>query len=167
MRRAQLGVACGARPCSLGHAVITGMKGLRTARARGACVAFTVRHRQVWSRQPVRQWRDEDSRVRRPDSPYRTTPSRRQHSALIKRPYTFASSAAAFGRWFRVYAIASILIMLVSGAWTGFEARGVPTNAPTPLLGLMERIDIGAYLLWTAVLAVALLRRRDPAGLER
>ena len=57
--------------------------------------------------------------------------------------------------------------MLVSGAWTGFEARGVPTNAPTPLLGLMERIDIGAYLLWTAVLAVALLRRRDAAGLDR
>ena len=77
------------------------------------------------------------------------------------------SSAVAFGRWFRVYAIASILIMLISGAWTGFEARGVPTNAPTPLLGLMERIDIGAYLLWTAVLAVALLRRRDAAGLER
>jgi len=78
-----------------------------------------------------------------------------------------ASSAAAFGRGFRVYAIASILIMLISGAWTGFEARGVPTNAPTPLLGLMERIDIGAYLLWTAVLAVALLRRRDAAGLDR
>lgn len=78
-----------------------------------------------------------------------------------------ASSAAAFGKWFRVYAIASILIMLISGAWTGFEARGVPTNAPTPLLGLMERIDIGAYLLWTAVLAVALLPRRDAAGLER
>lgn len=77
------------------------------------------------------------------------------------------SSAAAFGRWFRVYAIASILVMLISGTWTALEARGVPTNTPTPLLGLMERIDIGAYLLWTAVLAVALLRRRVAAGLER
>ena len=78
-----------------------------------------------------------------------------------------ASSAAAFGRWFRVFAIATILIMLVAGAWTGFEARGVPTNAPTPVLGLMERIDIGAYLLWTVVLAVVLLPRRDGAGLQR
>lgn len=78
-----------------------------------------------------------------------------------------ASSAAAFGRWFRVFAIATILIMLVAGAWTGFEARGVPTNAPTPVLGLTERIDIGAYLLWTVVLAVVLLPRRDGAGLQR
>jgi hypothetical protein len=78
-----------------------------------------------------------------------------------------ASSAAAFGRWFRVFAISSILTMLVTGAWTAFEARGVSTNAPTPLLGLMERVDIGAYLLWTAVLAVVLLTRRDAAGLER
>lgn len=68
-------------------------------------------------------------------------------------------SAAAFGRRFRLYAIASIVLMLVSGAWTGLEARGVPTNRPTPWLGLAERITIGLFLVWLAVLAIALLRR--------
>jgi hypothetical protein len=33
-------------------------------------------------------------------------------------------------------------------------------------MGLIERIDLGAYLMWVAVLAVALLRRKEPAARE-
>jgi hypothetical protein len=38
-------------------------------------------------------------------------------------------------------------------------------NLPTPWIGIAERIDLGGYLLWVAVLAIALLR--EPASGQR
>lgn len=56
-----------------------------------------------------------------------------------------------------------------SGSATFLYAPRLAANLPTPGMGLLERIDLGAYLLWVAVLAVALLRRehhveRDTGG---
>lgn len=61
-------------------------------------------------------------------------------------------------RWFRFYSFATLLALLVSGGLRGFEARQLASGEPTPWLGVLERINIGAYLLWVAVLAISLLR---------
>jgi len=71
-----------------------------------------------------------------------------------------AFAASAFGKGFRAYTIASIVVLLVFGALTGLQAPRIDAGLPTPWLGVMERINIGAYLLWMAMLAVMLLRAR-------
>lgn len=72
--------------------------------------------------------------------------------------------ATAFGKTFRLYSIATILVMLVFGAFTGIQAPGVEANRPTPGIGIVERISFGAWLLWFAVLSIALLRSPVPRG---
>jgi hypothetical protein len=62
--------------------------------------------------------------------------------------------AAAFHGWLRVYSIASLAASVVGGIASFI---GAP-RAPNPLLGIGERISIGAFLLWVAVLTVALWR---------
>jgi Protein of unknown function (DUF998) len=63
-------------------------------------------------------------------------------------------SAAAFHGWFRVYSIASLVISVLAGIVSFIAAP----YEPTPVLGIGERISIGAFLLWVAILAVALWR---------
>ncbi len=66
--------------------------------------------------------------------------------------------ATAFGKPFRLYSIVTILSLFVFGALTGLESPRLAANQPTPWIGLWERITIYGFLLWTAVLAIALLR---------
>ena len=73
-------------------------------------------------------------------------------------------AAVARGRWFRLYSIATLLTVLVFGAWTGLEGPKIAADQPTPWIGLTERICIGAWLLWVAVLAVVLLHAPARAG---
>jgi hypothetical protein len=72
-------------------------------------------------------------------------------------------AAAAFGRRFRLYTIGTILILLVFGAWAGLDISRIEAQLPTPWLGITERINIYAYLLWMIVLAIALLHGGDTA----
>lgn len=67
--------------------------------------------------------------------------------------------AAALGRSFRLYTIASFVVFLVFGILIGTEAPGIPKNLPTPRIGIWERINIGAFMLWVIVFAIVLLRR--------
>jgi hypothetical protein len=67
----------------------------------------------------------------------------------------------AFGKRFRFYSIGTILVLLVSGAFLRVDAARIDANLPTPWLGVTERINVYGYLLWMAVLSIALLRRRD------
>jgi hypothetical protein len=72
--------------------------------------------------------------------------------------------AAALGKRFRLYSIVTLLTMAVFGALAGLQGDEIAANEPTPWHGVYERIDIGGYLLWMAVLAMVLLRaqsRRD------
>lgn len=66
--------------------------------------------------------------------------------------------AAALGRWFRAYSIASVAILLAFGALTGTESPNVPKHLPTPWIGVYERVLIGVFLVWVVVLAIALVR---------
>ena len=72
-------------------------------------------------------------------------------------------AAAALGNPFRIYTIVSILILAKFGTLTGLEAPGIVLNLPTPMIGVWERISIGAYILWIGVLAMVLLRRSKPS----
>ena len=68
--------------------------------------------------------------------------------------------AAALGWRFRLYSIATLVIFAVCGVLTGIEAPSIAANLPTPWIGVWERINIGAFLLWVAVLATTVLRIR-------
>ena len=70
-------------------------------------------------------------------------------------------AAAAFGRRFRAFAVATIVLLVAFGAVTGTYTVSVQANLPTPWLGVWERIDAGLLMLWLIVLAVALLRRGE------
>ena len=77
--------------------------------------------------------------------------------------------AFADGKQFRLYSIATILILFVCGAWAFSDGPRIAANLPTPWIGVRERINIYGFMLWMAVLAVALLgahweRPRDGLG---
>ncbi len=68
-------------------------------------------------------------------------------------------AAAALGKRFRVYSIATMVILVAAGAVTSLDAPRMQANLPTPWIGVWERVNIGVWLLWVVVLAVTLLRR--------
>jgi hypothetical protein len=78
------------------------------------------------------------------------------NSLLVLLAIGFGS--AAFGRRFRLYSGGTIAVLAVAGGLTATQASRLEANLPTPWAGVTERISIGGYLLWQAVLAIALLR---------
>jgi hypothetical protein len=70
-----------------------------------------------------------------------------------------AFGASAFGMRFRLYSIATIVILLAFGALTSWNGSRLAANLPTPWVGVWERISIAGFLLWVVVLAIVLLRR--------
>ena len=73
-------------------------------------------------------------------------------------------AASVFGKRFRLYSIASIVVLAAFGALTFWDAPRVQANLPTPWIGLWERINISVFLLWVVVLAIVLLRREERAA---
>jgi len=69
--------------------------------------------------------------------------------------------AAAFGKSFRIFSAAVVLLFIVFGILTAKESPGIQTNLPTPHIGIWERINIGAYMLWIIVFAIVLVRRNN------
>ena len=51
------------------------------------------------------------------------------------------------------------MILLIFGALAASQIPEIEAQLPTPWLGFIERINIYAYLLWVAVLAVVLMAR--------
>ncbi|HYV91664.1 MAG TPA: DUF998 domain-containing protein [Chitinophagales bacterium] len=72
--------------------------------------------------------------------------------------------AAALGKRFRIYTIATWVVFIVFGVLTFIESPGIEANLPTPHIGLWERINMGAFLLWVVVFAIALLRKEKVSG---
>ena len=68
-------------------------------------------------------------------------------------------AVTAFGRRFRAFTFAIGAVWLVSGTLTGLDGPRVAANLPTPWVGVWERINAGAYLLWIVVFAIVLIRR--------
>ena len=76
-----------------------------------------------------------------------------------------AFGAVAFGKRFRVYSVATILTLVAFGSAASMQAGALATNEPTPWQGVYERINVAAYLLWMAVLAIILLRARTTSSI--
>jgi hypothetical protein len=74
--------------------------------------------------------------------------------------------AAALGKRFRIYSKVTIPVLLVFGVLAGQDAARIDANLPTPWVGAIERIAVGAFLLWIVVLGIALSRAlaEEPAA---
>ena len=68
--------------------------------------------------------------------------------------------AVLLGRWFRWYSIGTIVTLVVFGVLSGQQGGQIEANLPTPWVGLEQRINAYAFMLWMAVLATGLLRAR-------
>jgi hypothetical protein len=69
--------------------------------------------------------------------------------------------AAVFEKPFRVFSVIVVSIFFVFGTLTSIESRGIEAGLPTPNLGIWERINIAAYMLWVLVFAQLLLKREQ------
>jgi hypothetical protein len=72
--------------------------------------------------------------------------------------------ATAFGKPFRLYSMATIVVLLAFGGLTFLEAPRLQMNLSTPWIGLWERINISVFLLWIVMLAAVLWRTGAPKG---
>jgi hypothetical protein len=75
-------------------------------------------------------------------------------------------AAAAFGLRFRLYSVATVLVLAVFGMLAGQDMTALAAGQPTPWLGFNERVNAYGYQLWIAVLAIAQRREvsaRQPA----
>lgn len=66
--------------------------------------------------------------------------------------------AGAFGRTFRHYTVATVVLLVGVGLVTSRSAARVEANLPTPWIGVWERFDIALFLAWVVALAAMLLR---------
>ena len=71
---------------------------------------------------------------------------------------------AALGRGFRLFSMICIVIFIVFGILIWRESPGIPANLPTPRIGIWERVNIGAFMLWVIVFAITLFRQQKTGG---
>lgn len=72
-------------------------------------------------------------------------------------PLTIVFALAACRGWFRLYSLATIVIMLAPATLAFSYVAALLANHPTPGLGLAERAGQYAHQLWQVVLALVLL----------
>ena len=72
------------------------------------------------------------------------------------------SGASAFGKRFRRYSVATLLVVVVFGTLAGLDGPRIAANLPTPWVGVTERISVFSYMLWLTALAIGLLRAQGP-----
>ncbi len=55
------------------------------------------------------------------------------------------------------YPGATFAVFFVFGILIGLESPGINTGMPTPMIGVWERLNIGAFMQWIVVFACVLL----------
>lgn len=65
-------------------------------------------------------------------------------------------ASGALGRGFFRYSIATLATLAVFGLIAGAQGGRLATGEPTPWFGVVERIHIGAYLLWMVILSATI-----------
>ncbi len=68
-------------------------------------------------------------------------------------------SAPTDGRRFRLFSIGLIVAILGAGAMAGTQAGRIAAGAPTPYVGLIERVSFHGPGVWILALAIDLLRQ--------
>ncbi len=74
-----------------------------------------------------------------------------------------AAGSRAAGARFRTFSLATLAVVLVLGALAASAGPRIAAGAPTPWVGIAERLCVGAYLVWIAVLDFVLLRAETRA----
>jgi hypothetical membrane protein len=69
-------------------------------------------------------------------------------------------AAVAYPGWFRLYTIATLLVIIGFGGASWFAIQGIAENR-TPWAGGFERINAYAYFAWIVVLALTMIRRSE------
>lgn len=62
---------------------------------------------------------------------------------------------------FRIYSIATIVVMLAFGALAGTAAPAIAMGQPTPFFGIIERVSVYLPIIWVMMLAIVLLRAAE------
>ena len=70
--------------------------------------------------------------------------------------------AAALDKRFRIYTILNFILFIIFGGLTFKESTALEANLPTPLMGVWERINIAAFMIWVIVFAFMLIKRGRP-----
>jgi hypothetical protein len=68
--------------------------------------------------------------------------------------------AAALQRPFKIFSNMTLGLLITFGILTAIDSPHISSNLPTPWIGIWERINIGVYLIWVAVLSIQLLTIR-------
>lgn len=68
-------------------------------------------------------------------------------------------AAVAYRGWFRLYSLATLLVLIGFRGAASIAMRSIAENLPTPWAGGFERINAYAYLAWMVLLAVTVMRR--------
>jgi hypothetical protein len=71
------------------------------------------------------------------------------------------AAAITFKGKFRAYSIFTMILFIFSGVLTGLMQPKLAANLPTPLMGVLERINIYGYMVWIVILAIMLLRLQN------
>jgi hypothetical protein len=69
--------------------------------------------------------------------------------------------AAALGKRFRIFTTATFVLFLIFGSLSGVESPHINANLPTPNLGIWERINIAAFMIWVIVFSNVLHHRKN------
>jgi hypothetical protein len=74
-------------------------------------------------------------------------------------------AAKSIRGWFRVYSVATLLVLAAFGTLAGLDGPRIAAQLPTPWVGVTERINIGSYLLWVAILAITLIGQKETSAM--
>jgi CubicO group peptidase (beta-lactamase class C family) len=77
------------------------------------------------------------------------------------------AGAMSFGRRFCIFTAITIVALIGAGFVAGSQSPAMDANLPTPGLGIWQRVNITAYLVWLATFSVALLHRPASRRAER
>jgi hypothetical protein len=73
-----------------------------------------------------------------------------------------AFAARALGSRFRLYSIATLVVLVLAGSLASLSVGQLVAHLPTPWMGAWERVDAYATMRWIAVPATSLLRAHVP-----
>jgi hypothetical protein len=68
---------------------------------------------------------------------------------------------------FRFYSLATLLIVIVFAGLTFQQVSLLAAHQPAPYLGLIERVNIYAWMLWVALAAVSFWRSKTAHASEQ
>jgi hypothetical protein len=69
--------------------------------------------------------------------------------------------AAGMKKSFRLYTMGTWIVFVLCGIMTFLNASKMEANLPTPWMGIWERINIGAFMLWVVVFAIVIWKRTE------